>query len=442
MLTAFTNEATTWLGYLQRGSVLIQIALFVVAVAAEARLKRRLQSPLLSSASYLVTPLLVLVVSSVLLALRIPAGLLRYFSLLWLIWRAVEPSKLLLQKRFPKAPLDEIDKTFFRPVLFVLSVLTFFQMLGSRESLSLISLGDVFGVTLTVGKLVTAIVATYLIVALASRPANFVAWLSGIFFGVKPQGRRALEVIVRYSLIGFGAMSVAYYIGINGTALVAVAGGLSVGIGFGIKEIISNFIASIWLLFEGSVRPGEILMINGDPCTVRKLGLRATQLRRGRDGAELLIPNQNFFTQEAESYTAEETSRRDAVMVGAAYHHEPAQVIAVLEDVAQKHEKVLSYPPPQAFTVDFADSSINYKVLFWVRNPLEAFAVGSDLRQQIWTAFEENGIGIPFPQRQVYPMEWPPSKATSLRPQGLQTEEPTPPVNAPDASDTPPDGRH
>ena len=90
------------------------------------------------------------------------------------------------------------------------------------------------------------------------------------------------------------------------TALVAVAGGLSVGIGFGIKEIISNFICSLWLLFEGSVRPGEILMINGDPCTVRKLGLRATQLRRGRDGAELLIPNQNFFTQEAESYTAEE----------------------------------------------------------------------------------------------------------------------------------------
>ena len=150
-------------------------------------------------------------------------------------------------------------------------------------------------------------------------------------------------------------------------------------------------------------------MINGDPCTVRKLGLRATQLRRGRDGAELLIPNQNFFTQEAESYTAEETSRRDAVVVGAAYHHEPSQVIAVLEEVARQHEKVLEYPLPQAFTVDFADSSINYKLLFWVRNPLEAFAVGSDLRQAIWTAFDKNGIGIPFPQQQVYPMEWPPS---------------------------------
>ena len=236
-----------------------------------------------------------------------------------------------------------------------------------------------------------------------------------------------MEVIFQYSVIAIGVMGVAYYIGINGTALVAVAGGLSVGIGFGIKEIISNFISSLWLLFEGSVRPGEILMINGDPCTVRKLGMRATQLRRGRDGAELLIPNQNFFTQEAESYTAEETSRRDAVVVGAAYHHEPREVIAILEAVAKEHEKILSYPAPAAFTIEFADSSINYKLLFWVRNPLDAFGVGSDLRQEIWTAFEKNGIGIPFPQQQVYPMEWPPSKDETLRiggsPRQLQAEE-------------------
>ena len=65
--------------------------------------------------------------------------------------------------------------------------------------------------------------------------------------------------------------------------------------------------------------------------------------------------------------------------------------------------------------MDFADSSINYKLLFWVRNPLEAFAVGSDLRQAIWTAFDKNGIGIPFPQRQVYPMEWPPKDENSLQ---------------------------
>jgi len=428
MISEITSETTTWLGYLQRGSVLLQVGLFVAAISSESRVKSKLSSPLIASLTHLVVPAVLFISATGLTLAGVTAGFLQYLALLWMLWRCVEPTKQLILGRFPKVPVEEIDKSFFRPVLLVVSILTFFQMLGSRESLSLISIGDVFGVTLTIGKLFTALVIVYLVIALASRPAAFAAWLGGGFFGIKPQGRKALEVILRYSVIGIGVMGVAYYIGINGTALVAVAGGLSVGIGFGIKEIISNFISSLWLLFEGSVRPGEILMINGDPCTVRKLGLRATQLRRGRDGAELLIPNQNFFTQEAESFTAEETSRRDVVMVGAAYHHEPSQVIAVLEEVARQHDKVLQYPAPAAFTVDFADSSINYKLLFWVRNPLEAFGVGSDLRQAIWTAFEENGIGIPFPQRQVYPMEWPPSKDQTLRlgdaSNALQAEEP------------------
>ena len=440
MITEITSEATTWLGYLQRGSVLLQVGLFVGAITAETRIKRKLSRPLIVSLTHLIVPAGLFLSATILTLAGVTAGYLQYLSLLWMIWRCVEPTKQLILSRFPKLPVEEIDKSFFRPILLVFSILTFFQMLGSRESLSLISLGDVFGVTLTIGKLFTALVIVYLVITLASRPAAFAAWLGGGFFGIKPQGRKALEVILRYSVIGIGVTGVAYYIGINGTALVAVAGGLSVGIGFGIKEIISNFISSLWLLFEGSVRPGEILMINGDPCTVRKLGLRATQLRRGRDGAELLIPNQNFFTQEAESYTAEETSRRDVVMVGAAYHHEPKQVIAVLEDVARQHEKVLQYPAPAAFTVDFADSSINYKLLFWVRNPLEAFGVGSDLRQAIWTAFEDNGIGIPFPQRQVYPMEWPPSKDQTLRIGGsanqLQAVEAVPDETTPDATTT------
>jgi len=417
MLQDLNREVVTWLGYLQRGSVLLQLAIVVTTVVLEKRSQwnSRLNSELLSGLTALTAPVMLILLGAAIKAFGFPGGLVQYLAMLWLLWRLFKPINLLVEQRFPNLPVNELDRMLFRPLLLVFTVLSFFQILGSRESLSIIEIGDVFGVTLTVGKLFSALTITYLIVAYAKRPAALVAWLGGHYIGLKPQGQRALEVILQYSVIGVGVMAVAYYIGINGTALVAVAGGLSVGIGFGIKEIISNFISSLWLLFEGSVRPGEILMINGDPCTVRKLGLRATQLRRGRDGAELLIPNQNFFTQEAESYTAEETSRRDAVVVGAAYHHEPKQVIAILEEVARQHEKVLQYPPPAAFTVDFADSSINYKLLFWVRNPLEAFGVGSDLRQAIWTAFEEKGIGIPFPKRQVYPMEWPPAKEQTHR---------------------------
>ena len=414
MIQGIFIEAIGWLGYLQRGEVNLQIILMIILIALENQIVQRLHKFQTPGVRRIVTPSLAFVTGFLLQALGLPGLFLSFLGGLWLTWRALVPIKNLVKEKHPKWPVDEVDQTILRPAVLVIIILTFFQMLGSREALAMLPIGTVFGVVLTVGKLLTALLLGYAVVTLSRQPAGVLSGFFTQFFGLTNQSRTALEVILQYSLIGVGIVVVANYLGINGAAMVTVAGGLSVGIGFGLKEIISNFISSIWMLFEGTVRPGEILMINGDPCTVRKLGLRATQLKRGRDGAELLIPNQTFFTQEAESFTAQETSRRGAVDVGAAYHHEPGRVIDILVELAKEHEKVLPYPAPAAFTTGFADSSINYKVLFWVRNPLEAFQVESDLRQVIWSRFEENEIGIPFPQRQVYPMEWPPSKQQTL----------------------------
>ena len=427
------TELLSWLVYLNRGTVLLQLLLVGVIMLAEHRgaLRRSIEHRQVpESIRVLIGPLLLLISSALFLVVGLPWGLLRYFGLLWLGWMLFTPLKELLLKINNKFPVDELESTFLRPVYVIVASMSFIRLMGSTENLTQTPVANLFGVELTLGRIYLALVAIYVIMTLASRPATFLAWLSGVLFGVRPRNRRGLELLFRYSIIFVGIISVAYFIGIDGTAFIAIAGGLSVGIGFGVKEIISNFISSIWLLFEGSVRPGEILMINGDPCTVRKLGLRATQLRRGRDGAELLIPNQNFFTQEATSFTATETSRRDGVVVGAAYEHDPDIIIELLKTIAKEHKKVLEYPPVNAFVTDFADSSINYKVLFWVSNPLDAFEVGSDIRRTIWKQFEKKGITIPFPQRQVYPMEWPPSLQQSLHstggggvmPQGIQPE--------------------
>ena len=431
-------EVLSWLSFLQRWSVLAQLVV-VVAVVVVARTRSmqlgskasKLTQRIPEALRVLIGPLLVLVIAGLFALAQAPFGLLRYFGLLWLGWNLFTPLKLLVEKTNPRFPIGEVETTLFKPIYVFTATLSLLSLLGSRENLARIGIANLFEVEITLGKVYTALVAIYLIVTVASRPAALMAWLSGIVFGVRKRNQRGLELLFRYSVIGIGVIAVAYYIGINGNAFIAIAGGLSVGIGFGIKEIISNFISSIWLLFEGSVRPGEILMINGDPCTVRKLGLRATQLRRGRDGAELLIPNQNFFTQEAASYTATETSRRDSVEVGAAYEHNPDRIIDLLIEIAEDHPKVKEYPPASAFVTDFAESSINYKLLFWVADPLDAFAVGSDLRRAIWTRFEKESICIPFPQRQIYPMEWPPSKNTTLRPQ-LQAESTSIPESADD----------
>ena len=430
-------EMVSWLSFVQRWPVLIQLCLVLVVLLIartrsillrrNQRLQRLLNRAGLhqrfpDSIRVLVGPALVLLMAGGFALIQAPFGLLRYFGMLWLGWNLFTPLKMLVEKTNPRFPIGEIETTLFKPIYVFTATLSLLSLLGSRENLARIGVANLFEVEITLGKMYTAIVAIYLIVTIASRPAALMAWLSGVIFGVQKRNQRGLELLFRYSVIGFGIIGVAYYIGINGNAFIAIAGGLSVGIGFGTKEIISNFISSIWLLFEGSVRPGEILMIGGDPCTVRKLGLHATQLRRGRDGAELLIPNQNFFTQEAASYTATETSRRDSVVVGAAYRHDPDKIIDILLEIAADHSKVKKYPPAAAFVTEFAESSINYKMSFWVADPLDAFNVGSDLRRAIWKRFEKEKITIPFPQRQIYPMEWPPKTQQSLRPQ-LQAEQ-------------------
>ena len=427
------NELLSWGVYLNRGTVLLQLLLVGVVMIAEQRgaLRRSVRHRLVPEyIRVLIGPLLLLISSALFLLVGLPWGLLRYFGLLWLGWMSFTPLKTLLLSINKEFPVDELESTFLRPIYVILATLSFVRLMGSTENLSQTPIANLFGVELTLGRIYLAVIAIYVITTLASRPATFLAWLSGVLFGVRPRNRRGLELLFRYSVIIVGIIAVAYYIGIDGTAFIAIAGGLSVGIGFGIKEIVSNFISGIWLLFEGSVRPGEILMINGDPCTVRNLRLRATQLRRGRDGAELLIPNQTFFTTEATSFTATETSRRDSVVVGAAYDHDPDIIVELLKTIAKEHKKVLEYPPVNAFVIDFADSSINYKLCFWVANPLDSYEVGSDLRRTIWKQFEQKGITIPFPQRQVYPMEWPPNLQQSLHsaggggviPQGIQPE--------------------
>ena len=424
---AIVEELLSWLVYLQRGVVLLQLAVVIGLPLFIRRWRRHHRAPLRNRPNLqsLIGPGLLLLISAGFHLFQLPGGLIRYFGLLWLGWNLFTPLKTLLLHFNSSFPVDELQSTFLKPVYVILATLSFIRLLGSLENLARIPVASLFSVELSLGKIYTAIVAVYVIITVASRPAAFMAWLSGQIFGVKEQNRKGMELLFRYSVIGVGLLAVAYYVGIDGTAFIAIAGGLSVGIGFGTKEIISNFISSIWLLFEGSVRPGEILMINGDPCTVRKLGLRATQLRRGRDGAELLIPNQIFFTEEATSFTAAETSRRDSVDVGAAYHHDPEQVVALLETVATENKLVLAYPPPQAFVIEFADSSVNYRLLFWVGNPLQSFSVGSTLRQAIWKRFDQEGITIPFPQRQVYPMQWPPDAEQSLQSSEDEGERPT-----------------
>ena len=393
-------EIIGWLGYLQRASIVFQLLLITVLVTLWRWLRKhpkleKVPRPL----RLLIAPAGLGLISAFARSLGWDAGLLTYLSLSWLGWSFLSLLDGLLLQLMPAQRVHELQSRLIKPLYLITVVLMFINRLDNINDLSVIELGQVFGVSLTLGKLFTSLLVSYLLLVGTGPPAAGVSWLMQKLLGYSEGSRKAVELIIRYVVVGIGVTAVGFHIGLNGTALVAIAGGLSVGLGFGIKEVFSNFISGIWLLFEGSVRPGEVLMVDNDPCEVRKLGLRATLLWRDRDNAELLIPNQMFFTAQATSYTATDRLRRSEIRIGAAYRHDPRQVLQLLEETALNVPRVLKAPAPRALQVKYGDSAIEYSLRYWIADPMSNIGIVSEVNQAIWTAFKREGIEIPFPQQ-------------------------------------------
>ena len=415
-MTELLLEILGWLGYFERPSVLLQLVLVGAVMLAVQLGRRRRPIPRLPLPLYQPLGLLLLALGCGLLGLLgLPDGLAQLLGLFWLGWYGLNLLNRLLARWLPPAGLYQLDSRLLRPAYLLLAALALIQELDSLRDLAVIELGEVLGVSVSVGKLFNALLVTYLVLVGCGPPAAGLAWLIQRALGVSQGSRKALELMLRYLVVGLGLVGVAVHLGLNTTALIAVAGGLSVGLGFGIKEVFSNFVSGLWLLFEGSVRPGEVLLLDGDHCEVRQLGLRATLLWRDRDNAELLIPNQTFFTQATTSYTASDRMRRAQVTVGAAYHHDPATVLALLEATALAVPGVLPEPAPKGLLLSYGDSAINYGLRFWMANPMDSTILSSAVNLAIWQAFQREGIEIPFPQQVLYPMAWPPEAHRPLR---------------------------
>ena len=413
------SEVLGWLGYLERSQVLLQLLAFAAAVLgmrrllrpwiAAAGLRRRWRLLLLAISG----PGMALGLSWLLPVAEQPFGLLRFLATLWLGWNLLALlEQLLHDHQVPRIRVHHVFSRLVRPLYLLASLLLLINKLDSLSDLAVIQVGQLFNTSIDLGKVFIALVVGYLVLMSSGMPAATLAWTARKFLGISDGSRKAMELLLRYTVVCIGILALAFHLGLSGTALLAVAGGLSVGLGFGIKEVFSNFVSGLWLLFEGSVRPGEVLMIDGDPCEVRKLGLRATLLWRDRDNAELLIPNQTFFTEAATTYTASDRMRRSQVSVGAAYHHDPAGVIALLEATALEVPRVLQHPAPKGLLLSYGDSAINYALRFWIAHPMDNVGICSEVNQAIWTAFKRHNIEIPFPQQVEYSMVWPPERQT------------------------------
>jgi potassium efflux system protein len=391
-----------WSGLLLRGSVLLQVgvALGVLVAYRAWRLRWR---PSAGSWLRLAGELAVIAAMQVACVgfglARLPSGLLLLVLQLVAVWTVLDGLRLVLRRFHPAAAVEAYWYRAVRPLFVVLVLLALIERLDGLGAVASIPLLELFGEQLTVGGTVLLLSLPYFLVVLSELPVLVLGAVLERLMGLTAANRKVFELILRYLLIGVGVLWLGNQIGLNGTAVAAIAGGLSVGLGFGIKEVFSNFVSGIWLLFEGSVRPGEILLFQGDPVEVRRLGLRAATLWRSRDNVELVVPNQIFFTDTTTTYTGTDSTRRTEVLVGAAYRHDPDAVIALLEQVARANPRVLAEPAPKALLLQYGESSIDYGLRFWIANPMRNSDISSEVRRAIWHAFQEQGIEFPFPQR-------------------------------------------
>jgi len=202
-----------------------------------------------------------------------------------------------------------------------------------------------------------------------------------------------------YAIMVVGVMIAATAAGLDFSRLTLIVGALGVGIGFGLQNVVNNFVSGLILLFERPIRVGDKVQVGELSGTVKKIGMRASVVATW-EGAEVIVPNANLISSEVINWTLSDNRRRMEIPIGVAYGTDPAQVIELLVGLAREHPDVLNDPEPKTIFTGFGASSLDFELRAWTRG--DFVAVASDLRLGINRALVESGIEIPFPQQDLH----------------------------------------
>lgn len=222
-----------------------------------------------------------------------------------------------------------------------------------------------------------------------------------------PQTR--LDVGVRHSIVaasGYLGVILALLLGVAAMGLdlsniAIIAGALSVGIGFGLREVVNNFVSGLLLLIERPVKVGDWIVTAGHEGMVKHISVRATEIETF-DRASVILPNSELITQPVTNWTHKNRVARTTVKVGVAYGSDTQLVHDLLLSCAQEHPDVLDTPAAYVLFRNFGDSALEFELRAYVRDTDYYLRVGSDLHFAVDRVFREHSITIPFPQRDLH----------------------------------------
>ena len=180
-----------------------------------------------------------------------------------------------------------------------------------------------------------------------------------------------------------------------------LAGAFGIGIGFGLQDIVNNFISGIILLFERPIKVGDGILIDGDYGMVIRIGLRSTVVET-LDQAELIVPNSQIVSQKVTNWTLSTRRVRLVIPIGVAYGSNLELVMQILTDAGEQHPDVLDDPKPSPIFVQFGESSLDFELRVWISDIDKRPRVKSQLLLYIDQRFREAAVEIPFPQRDLH----------------------------------------
>jgi potassium-dependent mechanosensitive channel len=213
----------------------------------------------------------------------------------------------------------------------------------------------------------------------------------------KRMGSSVLLIRLAVLITGFMIAATAANIPLNNITI--VLGALSVGIGFGLQTIINNLVSGVILAFERPIQIGDDIEVGAMTGKVKEVGIRASKIQ-GYDGSEIIVPNGDLLSQQLINWTLSDKRRRVELLIGVAYASDMSLVQSLISDALQL-DKISKVPAPKILMQTFGDNSVDFRVLFWVDDMEIWLDMRHEVMSSIFQSFKENGIEIPFPQRDI-----------------------------------------
>ncbi|MDM7923923.1 MAG: mechanosensitive ion channel [Pyrinomonadaceae bacterium] len=210
-----------------------------------------------------------------------------------------------------------------------------------------------------------------------------------------------VSTLLHYVVLTIGFLIALAELGVDLTKFAIVAGALGVGIGFGLQNIINNFVSGLILLFERPIKVGDTVQLENHVGSLRRIGLRASVLQKD-DGSDVIVPNSHLISEDVIDLSRSFDRKKIEIEVGVALDSDPEMIIQLLRDAPSGRNDLLPFPAPMALLSSIGEETLDFKLLVWTKDPLQIGPIKSEISSAVFKALKAANIEIPFPQRNLY----------------------------------------